>query len=417
MVKKRLRTSRKQSDSDEIDSESDFGDDPPYDPTPKKYSLRQRNKRTTFTDADFQYDDEELPHELSSELPPNISPKPPSDDEDFEVEKELDLDEAPESEFIDPSTYINSIEPENTEVPLDTDELVDFEDMIRADIVVNKNRIDYDNVIQKTEIKVQPLTESERMAMSKKKTKPIKKMRKPKRRNSDMDEGHFLAPLIQEEGDEDYHPYKPKRERKQKKRADGEIDSSLLEPEMEVQEEEYEDKDDEDYNPDDDLEYPEIPFLNASLIETKSFGDVETNFQDENSYQTPVNESPVHAALTVDSTSTESSTIKAPNSPLNTNIQKTIEEMGPSECQNDDKTIEEIITTNNESNICQETVSHQDSTEKTNDILESSISVNGTVSQLENPEVHFVHKLEEEEADDDVVLIDDSKDDIIVLDD
>ena len=32
--------------------------------------------------------------------------------------------------------------------------LIDFEDIIRADIVVNKNKIDYDNMIQKTEIKL-----------------------------------------------------------------------------------------------------------------------------------------------------------------------------------------------------------------------------------------------------------------------
>ncbi|KAG5895451.1 hypothetical protein JTB14_001328 [Gonioctena quinquepunctata] len=247
MVRKRARTSRKYYESDEPETDSDYGEDPAQEPAPKKYSLRQR-KRASFTD--FDYDDDGV----------QVPPKAATDDEEYEVDKEIGVEEAPSEEpseeYVAPSTYENSVEPEQSELPADTDELVDFEDMIRADIVVNKNRIDYDNVIQKTEIKVQSLEGKDPVvpvsAVQQPKPK-AKRGRKPKRRNSDMDEGHFLAPLLQEdENDEDYHPYKPKRERKQKKRAEGEIDSSFLEPETEVQEDEYEDKDDVDYNPDDD---------------------------------------------------------------------------------------------------------------------------------------------------------------------
>ncbi|KAJ8974376.1 hypothetical protein NQ317_001528 [Molorchus minor] len=228
MVRKRSRTSRKYYESEDNDSDSDFElDDLPTGPTQKKYSLRQR-KRPLFTE-DFDYDDD------GEEIEP---PKPPSDDEDFEVENELAVDEAPDSEYIDRTTYINHYEPEADEIP--EEGLIDFEDMIRADIVVNKNRIDYDNIIQKTEIKVQPIQQIE----------PV-------------------AALT-----------KSKRGRKPKVRPAGEIDSSLLEPETEVKEQEYDDKDDRDYNPEDDLDDGLIDC--AKMVQTELTEGKEENTESNN---------------------------------------------------------------------------------------------------------------------------------------
>lgn len=178
MVRKRSRTSRKHYDSDDNDSDSDFAlEDPRSQPAPKKYSLRQRKKALFIDDYDYEDDDEILP------IPPTTVH---SDDEDFDVEREVC---APESEYDASLAYTNEDPSE------DPNGLIDFEDMIRADIVVNKNRIDYDNMIDKTEITIQP---------NKSQSVP---------------------------------PVKSKRGRKPKKRPETEIGSILLEPQTEVQEE------------------------------------------------------------------------------------------------------------------------------------------------------------------------------------
>lgn len=198
MVRKRTRTSRKHYESDDNDSDSDFAlEDARSQPAPKKYSLRQRKKALFIDDYDYEDDDEILP------IPPT---KAPSDDEDFEVERELAVETAaPNTDYTVKSTYANHYE----DPAEDPNGLIDFEDMIRADIVVNKNRIDYDNMIDKTEITIKPNDEPA--------------------------------------------PARPKRGRKPKKRPENEIDSSFLEPETEVQEE-TEDKNDKDYNPQEELE-------------------------------------------------------------------------------------------------------------------------------------------------------------------
>lgn len=191
MVRKRSRTSRKHYDSDDNDSDSDFSlEDPRSQPAPKKYSLRQRKKALFIDDYDYEDDDEILP------IPPTNAH---SDDEDFDVEREVS---APNNEYDANLTYTNT---DNYEDPSDDPNgLIDFEDMIRADIVVNKNRIDYDNMIDKTEITIQP---------NKSKLVP---------------------------------PVKSKRGRKPKKRPETEIGSILLEPQAEVQEE-FVKKTDTDY--------------------------------------------------------------------------------------------------------------------------------------------------------------------------
>lgn len=193
MVRKRTRTSRKHYESEDNDTDSDYAlEDVSLQPSPRKYSLRQRKKAVFIDECDYEDDDEILP------IPPT---KAPSDDEDFEVEKELALQKDSETN----SCYAGSIN-EFIDPAEDPNGLIDFEDMIRADIVVNKHRIDYDNIINGTEIKVQ-VNGKETM------------------------------------------PSKSKRGRKPKKMPEYEVDSSVLEPESE----DPVDEDDDDYNPNIDL--------------------------------------------------------------------------------------------------------------------------------------------------------------------
>ncbi|RZC39537.1 hypothetical protein BDFB_013394 [Asbolus verrucosus] len=139
MVRKRSR--KYESDDNDSDSDLDFTLDQGQAPAPKKYSLRERKRAPLFT-TDFDYygldDDEGEPKKHSS------------DDEDFEVEADVE-------------TTRSYYEPESG--PQNSEGLIDFEDIIRADIVVNKNKIDYDNLIQKSEIKL---------------TQPKRRGRKPK---------------------------------------------------------------------------------------------------------------------------------------------------------------------------------------------------------------------------------------------
>lgn len=147
MVRKRSR----KYESDDNDSDSDVGFSPDEDsqePAPKKYSLRQRNRSTNFVPADFDY------YGLDAEdgEGANIS-----SDDDFEVEAAphvRSIKQQRNSRATTPSvTPLYLPEPEVSTTTID-DGLIDFEDVIRADIVVNRNRIDYDNLIQKTEIKL-----------------------------------------------------------------------------------------------------------------------------------------------------------------------------------------------------------------------------------------------------------------------
>ncbi|XP_028132466.1 uncharacterized protein LOC114327941 [Diabrotica virgifera virgifera] len=278
MVRKRSKVAKRHYYSEEEpETESDFEDDPEYEPAPKKYSLRQR-KRQTFNADDWEYE-EDVPVE---------TPKVASDDEEFNVtNNNPKSDEAANSEQVSDSTDKPTESPAEETVEK-CDELVDFEDMIRADVVVNKNRIDYDNVIQKTEIKVQPLSETEQVIKKSKiqppKSQPAKSQpakpgkkrgRKPKRRKSE-EEPQYFAPQIQEdENDADYHPYKPRRTRRPKKRPAGEIDSSLLEDFD--NDDDLEDTNDRDYNPEDDLDYPGLSNFILNRQITDDFEDTTSN--------------------------------------------------------------------------------------------------------------------------------------------
>ncbi|XP_018579437.1 uncharacterized protein LOC108917367 [Anoplophora glabripennis] len=337
MVRKRSRTARKYYD--ENDSDSDFTlEDPPSEPAPKKYSLRQR-KRRLFTE--FEFDDD------GDEIEPT---KVPSDDDDFQVEKELELDEAPGTEYIDKETYINHYEPENEDIPEDADGLIDFEDMIRADIVVNKNRIDYDNIIQKTEIKVQPIVET-------------------------------VQPVM-----------KSKRGRKPKVRPEGEIDSSLLEPETEMQETEFYDKDDGDYNPADDLDNEELidcaQLMHAELSECAN----ETSASIPNEISNEAN--------------TEDSTTPAYVAPKE-------EDIKPDNVADNTDIAQDLLTKVNEdiaSNINQDTVDIKGKVSM-EECSNNIVTADETSSKVVNTGIVDVD-------DDDVVLVEDEKKcEVIVLDD
>lgn len=340
MVRKRSRTARKYYD-DENDSDSDFElEDLPAEPAQKKYSLRQR-KRRLFTEFEFDDDGEE------------IEPtRGPSDDDDFEVEKELDLNEAPGTEYIDKETYINHYEPENEDLPEDANGLIDFEDMIRADIVVNKNRIDYDNIIQKTEIKIQPITET-------------------------------IQPVI-----------KSKRGRKPKARPEGEIDSGLLEPETDMKEAEFEDKDDKDYNPADDIDNDELidcaQLMHAELSE--SAHEIPSSI--------PTNE--INSEKTGDSIIQKQETMKTPDEVIKSdNILENI---------NMSQGVVIKINEENSSNVNQDTVD-----------INGKVSLSLCSSDLVTPDEKLLQVTKSnivDNDDDDVVLVEDEKKyEVIVLDD
>ncbi|XP_030745065.1 uncharacterized protein LOC115874114 [Sitophilus oryzae] len=157
MVRKRTRTSkprrnsRKAYESDENDSDIDLDlDSPPSSPAPKRYGLRQRKQPVLFEDFDYEDDDEVAVQKRTS------------DDDDYQVE--VDLQEGIATKHTvsrRPSREHNSLESSSCyKTESETDEislengLIDFEDVIRADVVVNKQRVDYDNLINKTEIQV-----------------------------------------------------------------------------------------------------------------------------------------------------------------------------------------------------------------------------------------------------------------------
>lgn len=340
MVRKRSRTSRKYYESDDNDSDSDFSlEDPRSQPAPKKYSLRQRKKALFIDDYDYEDDDEILP------IPPT---KAHSDDEDFEVERELAVGEvvAPDGEYVVNSTYANNYE----DPAEDPNGLIDFEDMIRADIVVNKNRIDYDNMIDKTEITIKP--------------------------------------------NDTPAPVRSKRGRKPKKRPENEVDSSVLEPDMDVQE--TEDKNDRDYNPEEELETEKEKQQNCIQKEKQ---------------QNCIQNDPVKKNVEADC-SLDADTL---NSKINEDKDAQISHISTPEVLNDDS------SNKNSDNIH---TNSQESVIKLNEnYLPKSVQLNGTVLTAEASEITelkedpLVNSLENEEEDDDVVFIEDKRSEIIVLDD
>lgn len=188
MVRKRGRNSRKYYDSEEDNdsSELEFDLDESSQSAPKQYSLRQR-KRPLFTDLDYD-EDEDLPRKKNDS------------DDDFQVEDELPVNYAP-------ATVYTAYNTENNydKVPTASEELIDFEDIIRADIVVNKRKINDD--ISKTEVDViQPTGTSEHPVVMPKRGRPRKYPI-----NSDDVALSYFEPQIgvdvdEDKNDEDYDP-------------------------------------------------------------------------------------------------------------------------------------------------------------------------------------------------------------------
>lgn len=316
MVRKRSRTTRKHYDSDDNDSDSDFSvDEAQSEPAPKKYSLRQRKKALFINDYDYEDDDEILP------IPPM---KATSDDEDYEIEQG-EVGEPPNSTYSD--EYQEAVE--------DPNGLIDFEDMIRADIVMNRNRIDYDNVIDKNEITVQINKEAANST-----------------------------------------PVRAKRGRKPKKRPENEVDSSILEPETDVQEE-FEDKNDVDYTPEEKQHDPK-----ELLKHLKCVGNLQ---------QSKTDQQPINKEIIPD------------------NVDK-IEVGDENEHSND----------NTDTN---DTLLNQESVIKFNEsYLYKHLISNGTelpASHQENSNNVSEISLKDEDGDDDddVVFIEDNRAEIIILDD
>lgn len=150
MVRKR---SRRYSSENESDSDVDFEVGPRSGPAPKKYSLRERKSAPLFT-TDFDYyglDDDEGEGQKSS------------DDDDFEVEEEPKITRP----YFEPQADADRSNSDGKflfsvltlfQIFL-IKGLIDFEDVIRADVVMNQRKIDYDNLIEKSEI---PLTTPKR---------------------------------------------------------------------------------------------------------------------------------------------------------------------------------------------------------------------------------------------------------------
>lgn len=196
MVRKRNRKKYESDDNEETDSEAEIPNVGAA--APKKYSLRQR-KPTSFTE-DYQYD-----FELDADIDKICSDK----DEDFEFEPktetrkreaplEIHIERNEASKYID-NVYIKPIEPDFSN--LDEGELIDFEDIIKADIVVNNNMIDYENLIEKIEIKIQPPSITEKV-VSPKVGKKRGRKRKCKQPTETIENGlsifeHFLTPIME----------------------------------------------------------------------------------------------------------------------------------------------------------------------------------------------------------------------------
>lgn len=146
MVRKRPR---RRISEDYNSEDSDYSlNESLQEPVQKKYSLRQR-KRQVITDS-FS--------EESGDETKNANPKAGKvSDDDYKTETELDTLEAQE-EVDSVKRKTDETKPETNSIIQDdkTDDLIDFEDVIRADIVVNKHRIDYESLIEKSEIKFQP---------------------------------------------------------------------------------------------------------------------------------------------------------------------------------------------------------------------------------------------------------------------
>lgn len=422
MVRKRSRTSKKYYESDDNDTDSDFAlDDSPAEPAPKKYSLRQR-KRSLFL-ADYEYEDDE-------DIPP---PKHESEDEDFEVEAqvEINVNETPHSNS--DNTFISHIEPET----MPEDELIDFEDVIRADIVVNKNRIDYDNIITKTEIKLQPSSITTPVAAPPVKSKRGRKPKARPRKEYEYDLiGHMYEPETEvQEEDSDYEqPVRTRRERKPKVRPETEVDSSVLEPEMDLQEE-YDDANDKDYDPNDDIEEENhlLTCVQANIQEIKQSEttDIQPNWTVEKVQVPPLKtpdaieqesvKSPEDVVVGIlDSGSIDrenSNNVEDSDSNNKTNSFVKSPSVTPGSQLCDSSITQEPVLMLIPSEPSDNQKHPHNSVIKFNEKQNKS-AVNGSSYNLEQPEVQLELKEEiNDDSDDDVVLIEEKNTEVIVLDD
>ncbi|XP_066148408.1 uncharacterized protein [Euwallacea fornicatus] len=166
MVRKRTRkgsnrrNSRKYYDSDENDSDSDLDlSSPPSSPAPKRYGLRQRKQRTFFEGLDFDEEDDLNTSRARSE------------DDEYDVQGDLtntkqnhitritqDLSEHSPHE---PAQVTNNLKVEEDNTSQDISEnvgLIDFEDVIRADVVVNNQKVESgSSSVSRTGARIRPV--------------------------------------------------------------------------------------------------------------------------------------------------------------------------------------------------------------------------------------------------------------------
>ncbi|KAK9885827.1 hypothetical protein WA026_013699 [Henosepilachna vigintioctopunctata] len=186
MVRKRSRRYSK-VDSDESDSDDFYEENSSEEAQPKKYSLRQRRSANFVEDFDYDLIEESEANTATT------STALRSDDEEFDV-KEAEIDEQivsskprtsrtrnyqTENDTNSASCTITKYKDRELEPEIPTDrqsseDMIDFEDVIRADILVNKSRIDYDSIIEKTEIKLEKKCIDDNKTKLKSSEKPIK---------------------------------------------------------------------------------------------------------------------------------------------------------------------------------------------------------------------------------------------------
>lgn len=170
MVKRQYHKKYISESTDESDSDDFYEEDPNSEAQPKKYSLRQR--KTTNFDEDFEYDG--IEENDSNVITATEGLR--SDDEDFDLKsqkitsnsdskKSSKLSNKYEQKACTAKCTITKCQDRelSPKLPLNkqsSEDMIDFEDVIRADILVVNSKIDYDSVIAKSEIKIEAKCES-----------------------------------------------------------------------------------------------------------------------------------------------------------------------------------------------------------------------------------------------------------------
>ncbi|XP_044767126.1 uncharacterized protein LOC123323014 [Coccinella septempunctata] len=168
MVKRRYQKKHITTSSDESDTDEFYEEEPDEVSKPKKYSLRQRKEANFAEDFDYDALEENDTNVLTG------TEVLRSDDEDFELGKAqkqessdivtknsskpkitAKVNQVSATNCIITKCKDRELEPDIPKNKQSCENMIDFEDIIRADVLVNKSKIDYDSIIEKTEIKIE----------------------------------------------------------------------------------------------------------------------------------------------------------------------------------------------------------------------------------------------------------------------